>query len=192
MHLVVVNEQLNYCSWRLLSLKKTLAMKEKLMFLFFTLFIILNNGCSDEVTEPDVLMSGDDIYCGKLDGKEELISKNGNVEIIKKNPTLCSDWNVFHRISGKDTFIFSFCPNDCNERMNRFVWSSEGVYFAIFIENSNRFLGLNRLLLYKFKNGSIERKFDEKDKKISSFKFENDKSFVVLFKDNSERKIELD
>jgi hypothetical protein len=167
-------------------------MKAKLFYLFISLLLILNNSCSDEVTEPDVLMSGDEIFCGKLDGNEILISQKSSVEILKKHPSLCSDWNVFHRAQGKDTFLFSFCPNDCNERMNQFVWSPEGTYFAIFIENSNRFRGLNRLLLYKFKNGAIERKVDEKEQKIAGFQFENDKLFKIQFKDNSERKIDLD
>ncbi len=164
-----------------------------LRHIFFSLvFIFSVSACSDEVTEPDVILSGDDVYCGKLDGKEESISQNQDVEILKKHPSFCSDWNVFHRIKGKDTFIFSYCPNDCNERMNQMAWSPEGIYFAIFIENSNRFKGLNRLLVYKFKNGNIERKLDIKEIKVGSFKFVNDKTFLWLTKDNIENKVDLD
>jgi hypothetical protein len=166
--------------------------KQSFFLLLFFVFTIFSIGCSDEVTEPDVITSGDGIFCGKLDGNEVLVSKNKEVEIIRKHPQFCSDWNVFHRQHGKDTFIFSFCPSDCNERMNQFLWSSEGVYFAIFIENSNRFLGLNRLLLYKFKNGAIERKLDVKDKKIGSFQFESDKFFVFTTQEGVESKMELD
>ncbi|MEO0041689.1 MAG: hypothetical protein RL329_1137 [Bacteroidota bacterium] len=168
-------------------------MKKQSFFLpLFFVFTMMSMGCSDEVTEPDVLSSGDELFCGKLDGSEMRVSKNQDVEIIRKHPALCSDWNVFHRFKDKDTFIFSFCPADCNERMNQIIWSSEGVYCAIFIENSNRFLGLNRLLLYKFKNGAIERKLDVKDKKISTFKFENDRFLVVTTKEGVETKTELD
>jgi hypothetical protein len=168
-------------------------MKKQSFFLpLFVIFTMMSMGCSDEVTEPDVLTSGDELFCGKLDGSEIRVSQNKDVEIIRKHPALCSDWNVFHRFQGKDTFIFSFCPADCNERMNQIIWSSEGVYCAIFIENSNRFLGLNRLLLYKFKNGAIERKLDVKDKKISAFKFENDRFLVVTTKEGVETKTELD
>ena len=166
-------------------------MTKKLFFLSIA-FCFIALSCSDEVTEPDVITSGDEVYCGKLDGSEELVSQNKEVEIVKKKPKFCSDLNVFHRINGKDTFIFSFCPNDCNERMSKFSWSPEGIYFAILIENSNRFKALNRLLLYKFKNGLIERKLDITDKKIASFKFENDKSFAFTTKDNIESKVELD
>jgi hypothetical protein len=167
-------------------------MMRKKMFLLALTLAFTTIHCSDEVTEPDVLLSGDELFCGKLDGSEIRVSQNKDVEIIRKHPTFCTDWNVFHRQAGKDTFIFSFCPADCNERMNQFLWTSEGTYFAIFIENSNRFLGLNRLLLYKFKNGVIERKLDVKDKKISSFKFESDKFFVFTTKEGVESKTELD
>jgi hypothetical protein len=167
-------------------------MMRKKMFLLVLAIAFTTISCSDEVTEPSIITSGDELFCGKLDGSEILVSKNKEVEILRKKPTWCTDWNVFHRQAGKDTFIFSFCPSDCNERMNQFLWTSEGTYFAIFIENSNRFLGLNRLLLYKFKNGAIERKLDVKDKKISSFKFESDKFFVFTTKEGVESKTELD
>jgi hypothetical protein len=167
-------------------------MKNIIFFLLLTFGFVVSS-CSDEVTEPDVLMSGDEIFCGSLGGSEESLSKNGKIEILKKHPSLCSDWNVFHRIDGKDTFIFSFCPNDCNEWMKQEpLWSSEGVYCAMYISNSNRFRALNRLLLYKFKNGAIERKLDVTDRKIASFKFENDKFFVFKTKDGVETKQELD
>jgi hypothetical protein len=166
---------------------------KKIVYFLFLFLPLISVSCSDEVTDYSILMSGDDVICNSLEGSEELLSKNGKVEIVKKHPRLCSDWNVFHRIDGKDTFIFSFCPNDCNEWMKQEpLWSSEGVYCAMYISNSSRFRALNRLLLYKFKNGAIERKLDVTDRKIASFKFENDKFFVFKTKDGVETKQELD
>ena len=64
--------------------------------------------------------------------------------ILVKVPKL-SEWNIFYKKAGKETFLTNYCHSDCNEQLNKFELSKNGIYFAMLIENSNRYPHSTRL-----------------------------------------------
>lgn len=162
-------------------------MKIKLIFLVMVLF----SGCD----MPDF---NDDVEMKLKEGKPFVYSTFFEQRIIKITGGIASevqhsDANYYYQFDSlsERQFIIKCAHLDSNERLDTIKWSNSGDYFTFYIYNSTRYLSGNRLVIFKVSNKTANILLDIRDKKITSYFFENDLFKFQFSNSNDTVKIKL-
>lgn len=163
-------------------------MKNRIILSILFGLTILFFACKSEFS--DLVVSGDHPF-GNTTGGEvyKTFSYDSTKAVLIKIPKW-SEWNIFLKHNDKESFLTNLCVMDCNEKLDIYEWSKDGLYFAMLIEGSNRYKASTRLFLFDFNNNTVTRKVDVKDPKIRTFRF-GEKAFYYTNDKNEETKVNL-
>jgi hypothetical protein len=138
----------------------------------------------------DLIVAGEHPFRNTTDGEVFKTIKYDSLKAVLFKVPKLSEWNIFYKKKDKETFLTNYCISDCDEKIDKYEWSKDGIYFAMLIEGSNRYSMGTRLFLFDFNDEVVIRKVDIKDQKIRSFRF-GEKAFYYTNDKNEEAKINL-
>ncbi len=170
------------------SFVKIKLMKNKTILYVLIVFITLFFACKSDLY--DSVVEGDHPFGNTTGGEVYKTFRYDSTKAVLLKIPKWSEWNIFLQQNDKESFLTNLCVMDCNEKLEIYKWSKDGLYFAMLIEDSNRYKKGTRLFLFDFTNNTIIRKVDVKDPKIRTFRF-GEKAFYYTNDKNEETMVGL-